>query len=250
MHDFSLVALALSCLVFACAYTVFGMTGFGQNIIAIPILVFMVPLKFCVPLIALLDSVFVTWTAAKFRKQANYTELMVLLPPLAVGLIAGATFLSLVPEHILLLCLGSLVTLYGIYSLLKGERTVRLKQLAAVPLGFFGGLMSAAFGTGGPVNVMYLAGRISDKSDLRASILIVLILSTAMRLVIFGLTDFLENRLLWVWWLSVLPFCFAGVQLGHYLHDRINSVMMLLIVRIVLTFSGLMLVFKNIHVVI
>jgi uncharacterized membrane protein YfcA len=250
MHDFSFVSLALGCLIFACAYTVFGVTGFGQNIIAIPILVFMVPLKFCVPLISLLDLVFVTWTAVKFRKQANYSELAVLLPPLAVGLVAGAAFLSLVPEHILLLCLGALITLYGIYSLLKGEGAVRLKRLAAVPLGFFGGMMSAAFGTGGPVNVIYLAGRISNKSELRASILIVLILSTVMRVIIFGLTDFFENKLLWIWWLSVLPFCFAGVQLGHYLHDRINSVMMLRIVRIVLTVSGLMLVFKNIHAVI
>lgn len=249
MHDFSFVALACGCLVFACAYTVFGVTGFGQNIIAIPVLVLMVPLKFCVPLIVLLDSVFVTWTATKFRKQANYAELMVLLPTLTVGLITGAVFLSLVPERILLMGLGVLVALYGIYGLLRGEHAVRLKRLAAVPLGFFGGLMSAAFGTGGPINVMYLAGRISDKSELRASILIVLMASTAMRVVIFGLTDFLENKVIWIWWLSVLPFCFAGVQFGHYLHDRIDNVMMLRIVRIVLTVSGIMLVIKNIHIV-
>lgn len=250
MHDFSFVSLALGCLIFGCAYIVFGVTGFGQNIIAIPILVFMMPLKFSVPLIALLDSVFVTWTATKFRKQANYNEILALLPTLAVGLITGAMFLSLVPEHILLLCLGCLITIYGIYSLLQGEHAVRLNRLAAVPLGFFGGLMSAAFGTGGPINVMYLAGRISDKSELRASILIVLIATTAVRILIFGLTDFLENKLLWIWWLAVLPFCFAGVQIGHYLHNRIDSGMMLRVVRIVLIVSGLMLVIKNIHAVI
>src|ERR1700748_18239 len=98
LHDLSIVPLLLAGLILGCAYTIFGMTGFGQNVIAIPLLVLIAPLKFCVPLIALLDAVFVTWTATKFRKQANYSELMVLLPTLVIGLVAGAIFLSLLPE--------------------------------------------------------------------------------------------------------------------------------------------------------
>ncbi|MBY0382968.1 MAG: sulfite exporter TauE/SafE family protein [Xanthobacteraceae bacterium] len=246
LHDLSIVSLLLAGLILGCAYVIFGMTGFGQNVIAIPFLVMIAPLKFCVPLIALLDAVFVTWTAAKFRKRANYSELAILLPTLLVGLVAGAAFLSLLPEHILLLSLGLLVASYGIYSLLSSGQAGHLNKLAAVPLGFLAGVLSAAFGTGGPVNVIYLAGRIREKAELRASILIVLIITTAIRLLIFGVNDFLENATLWIWWLCVLPVCFAGVRLGHYLHDVVDNETVLRAIRILLTVSGLLLIWKNI----
>jgi len=246
LHDLSIVSLVVAGLILTCAYVIFGMTGFGQNALAIPLLVLFVPLKFCVPLIALLDMVFVTWTATKFRKHANYPELIALLPTLFIGLIAGTMFLSYLPERILLLALGLLIGSYGIYSLLKSGQADRLSRLAALPFGFLSGLLSAAFGTGGPVSVIYLAGRIREKATLRASILIVLIFTTATRIVIFGVNDFLENRKLWIWWACVLPGCFAGVRLGHYLHDLVDNETILRAVRILLVLSGLILVWKNI----
>src|ERR1700742_3364398 len=118
MHSLSVPSLVLAGLILACAYTIFGMTGFGQNVIAIPLLVFIAPLKFCVPLIALLDAVFVTWTATKFRKHANYSELIALLPTLFIGLVVGFVFLSLLPDRVLLLSLGVFIASYGIYSVL------------------------------------------------------------------------------------------------------------------------------------
>lgn len=246
LHDLPVVSLVLAGLILGCAYVIFGMTGFGQNIIAIPFLVMIAPLKFCVPLIALLDSVFVTWTATKFRKQANYRELAALLPTLLIGLIAGAIFLSILPERILLLALGAFVMAYGIYSLLSSESTGRLSKLTAIPIGFLGGVLSAAFGTGGPANVIYLAGRLRDKAELRASILIVLIFTTATRILVFGINDFFDDKTIWIWWLCVLPACFAGVRLGHYLHDAVDNETVLRAIRLLLILSGALLIWKNI----
>ena len=47
--------LATAALVVAGAYVVFGLTGFGSTVVAVPLLAHVLPLTFAVPLIMLLD---------------------------------------------------------------------------------------------------------------------------------------------------------------------------------------------------
>ena len=71
------------------AYTAYGLTGFGSTIIAVPLLAQIVPIKFAVPLMLLLDVVFGMFTGFRFRKQAQYREVMTLLPFILVGMAVG-----------------------------------------------------------------------------------------------------------------------------------------------------------------
>ena len=47
--------LLLAPLVIVVAYTVFGLSGFGSTVIAVPILAHFLPISYLVPLMALLD---------------------------------------------------------------------------------------------------------------------------------------------------------------------------------------------------
>src|SRR3569623_3660103 len=89
MHD--VVSFGLTAFILFGAYTLFGITGFGQSMIAMPFLAMVASLKFFVPLVALLDGVFVLWNMTKFRKQANYKELLALLLTSIIRMIGGAT---------------------------------------------------------------------------------------------------------------------------------------------------------------
>ena len=243
MHD--VASFGITAFILFGAYTLFGITGFGQSMIAMPFLAMVASLKFFVPLVALLDTVFVVWNMTKFRKQANYRELIALLPTTIIGLIGGATILLLVPERILLLTLGALITAYGIYRLLGEARTTQVNKFVAVPLGLLAGALSATFGTGGPVYVAYLSGRIFDKSELRATILGLILLTAIFRIGAFAIGGLYDNAHIWLWWLMALPFCFAGVKLGHYLHDRLKSESLLTLVYLTLVISGVTLLIKN-----
>jgi uncharacterized membrane protein YfcA len=189
--------------------------------------------------------VFVVWNMTKFRKQANYKELIALLPTTFIGLIGGATMLVLLPERILLLTLGVLITAYGLYRLVAKQQAGKLNRFVAVPLGLLAGALSATFGTGGPVYVAYLSGRIFDKSELRATILGLILLTAIFRIGAFGIGGLYDNAHIWLWWLMALPFCFAGVKLGHYLHDRLKSESLLTLVYLTLVISGVTLLIKN-----
>jgi uncharacterized membrane protein YfcA len=239
-------SFGLSALILFCAYTLFGITGFGQSMMAMPFLVMVGSLRFFVPLVALLDAVFVVWNAAKFRKQANYRELIALLPTTIIGMIGGATMLLFLPERILLLTLGLLITAYGIYRLLAKEQRGKLNKFVAVPLGLLAGALTATFGTGGPVYVAYLSGRIFDKSELRATILGLLLLTTLLRLGIFAAGGLYNNAHIWIWAALLVSVAFFGVKLGHYLHDRLKSESLLKLIYLTLVMSGVLLIIKNV----
>ena len=51
----SLETLAVAALVTAATYLVFGTTGFGSTVLALPLLAHLVPIKFAVSLLLLLD---------------------------------------------------------------------------------------------------------------------------------------------------------------------------------------------------
>ena len=124
LPDVPWYVLALVPFVIVAAYTVFGATGFGSSIIAVPVIAHWLPLTFAVPLLTALD--FVSVVNASFRqwRQADRAEVLRLLPPMLIGIAAGATLLVNLPRGAALLALGLFVAAYGTY-LLVGQRTWR-----------------------------------------------------------------------------------------------------------------------------
>ena len=230
--------LWLAPLIALLAYTVFGLTGFGSTVIAVPLLAHLVPLKFAVPLVLLLDAVFGVWAGVRFRRHAQYREIGILLPFLAIGMVAGVTMLVSADERVLLGVLGACVLGYGIYCLAQPIKTAQISRAWAVPLGALGGVFSAMFGTGGPVYVAYLSGRIRDKSELRASIASVLVLTITLRFALFGFAGLLWQDGLWLAWILLLPVGALGVWLGNRLHHRLSGADILRLVYGLLVLSG------------
>src|SRR6218665_4094472 len=88
------------------AYAVFGMTGFGAAMVAVPILVHILPLEFAVPLFLLMDIVATVSVALKSRRHVVLAVLRRLLTSLLVGVLLGATILSRIKSGWLLIALG------------------------------------------------------------------------------------------------------------------------------------------------
>ena len=65
------------------AYFVFGLTGFGSTVVALPLLALLFPLKFAVSLMMLLDLVVLLLFGARLRRGFAHVE----KPLLICGLI-------------------------------------------------------------------------------------------------------------------------------------------------------------------
>ncbi len=211
-----------SALIIFGAYTVYGLTGFGSTIVAMPLLAHLFPLRFAVPMMLVFDISAGLLLGLKHRRLVNWRELLRLLPWLVAGMFIGLTVLVQASERLLLLLLGSFVLAYASWSLARRSAPLPVATGWAAPAGLVGGAFSALYGTGGVVYTTYLVRRLADKAVLRAS-LGVLILGTALiRVFLFSSTGLYHQQGLLALAFALLPFALAGYLVGSRLHSTLS----------------------------
>ena len=67
--------VVVAALVVVVAYLVFGLTGFGSTVIALPLLVYVLPIKFAVPLLMLLDFAAFLTLGLRVRRGIRFDEI-------------------------------------------------------------------------------------------------------------------------------------------------------------------------------
>jgi uncharacterized membrane protein YfcA len=237
--------LLLAALVVAFAYTAYGLAGFGSTVIALPLLTFFFALKFAVPLLMLLDLAAFLLFGARVRKRIRYGEIGWLVPFMLAGMAAGLTLLIEVPERKLLAVLGAFLLLYAVYGLARRGTVSTLSRAWSVPIGLAGGVFSALFGTGGVLFAIYNAGRIHDKDALRATNAAMIMLSSLLRVVLFGVAGLLTQNGLLATALCLLPAILAGTWLGNRLHALVPANVVVKAVYALLVISGLSLLARS-----
>ncbi len=205
------------------AYTVYGLTGFGAAIVAIPLLAQFLPLRFVVPMMLLFDLVAGLLLGLKNRSSIAKRELLRLVPYLLVGMVAGVTLLARAPERWLLAVLGLFAVLYAGWNLLRQQTTTPVAPGWAVPAGLFGGAFTSMYGTGGPIYASYLARRITDKNVLRASVAALIFGAGWLRLVLFTASGFYAQHGLLMLGAMLMPAAVLGYFIGSRLHARLSG---------------------------
>ena len=198
--------IALAALVVFAAYTVFGLTGFGSTVIALPFLAQLLALKFAVPLLMLLIQV---------------------------------------AERKLLVALGVFLLLYAGYGLARRGAPVPLSRFWCAPIGLAGGALSSLFGTGGVLFAIYNAGRVRDKDALRATNAAMITISSLVRVLLFGAAGLLAQDGLFVAALILLPALVGGAWLGNRLHAAVPAMAVVKAVYAVLVIAGLLILARS-----
>jgi uncharacterized membrane protein YfcA len=227
------------------AYTVFGLTGFGSTITAMPMLVLVIPLRMAVPLMLVFDLVSGLLLGLKNRRFIEGREALHLLPYMLGGMAAGVLALVKVPERTLLVILGLFILCYAAWSLLARGTPQPLARAWAAPFGAIGGIFTALFGAGGPFYTIYLTRRLSDKVALRATISGVLLFSAVARLVLFSGAGLYRQASLPLLAAVLLPCALGGLYLGNRLHQHLPAERIRQAIWVVLIAGGASLVLRN-----
>jgi uncharacterized protein len=233
----SVAVLVLSACVALLAYIIFGISGFGSTLIAVPLLAHLYPIKFVIPMIVLLDCVGAISMGVRLRADVNKAELLPLLPFLAAGLLIGAFLLLRVPSSLLLGGLGIVVVLYGALYASGKQPAFRVPRWTAAPVGIFAGTTSSMFGVGGPIYVMYLTARGSSPANVRATVPVIFIFTTIARIVIFAVAGLFTAQVLYTA-AVLLPVMLLGMWLGHHLHLNMTREQIVRIMGVLLVGSG------------
>jgi uncharacterized membrane protein YfcA len=243
---FGFDTIALLALIVMFAYTVFGLTGFGSSITAMPLLVQVVPLKMAVPLMLVYDLSSGLLLGLKNLKVIERREVLRLIPFMLAGMGLGVFALVRAPERVLLLVLGLFILAYAAWSLLLRRAPEPVGARWALPFGVVGGMFTAMFGTGGPFYTIYLTRRQLDKLVLRATISGVIFISGLARLALFSSAGLYHNRALLLLAATLFPFAMGGLYLGSHLHSRLPTARVVQVIWGVLIVGGVSLVLRNI----
>jgi uncharacterized membrane protein YfcA len=107
-----------------------------------------------------------------------------------------------------------------------------------IPVGLAGGIFSALFGAGGPVYVIFLAGRIADKAALRATAATVVAISALLRLATFAVNGLLWQHGLLLLCACLLPMLILGLWVGNHIHHRLDLRHVIQVISSLLLLNG------------
>lgn len=153
------------------AMTLAGVIGFAANVLALPVLSMFLPLKTAVAVLMLIVAVQVIIQAIQVRHQVNWREVVQLVVVVVIGMPIGFLALNFLPEQFMKGVLGLFVAATAIKGLLDDVRGKKSETFQERPwhklLLFFSGLLTGAFGCGGPLMVVYCRNRYRDKDTFR-----------------------------------------------------------------------------------
>ncbi len=241
--ELNTLQLVLSILIIFIAYAVKGLSGFGSGLIAIPLLTFMFPLSFVVPVLGLLSYSGTVMQSAQLHREASWRDVLPLIPFSIAGVSLAIWLLVNIESRLLAMWLGVFVLLYSAYSLLP-VREFTGGRAWAVPAGALGGMVGALFGTGGPFYVIYLKMRQLDKRHFRASIVLTFLLDGGARILGYAMSGLYTKQVL-VMLVILFPVLWLGMYVGNHLHIRINQRRFNQVISVLLLLSGGMLIYKS-----
>lgn len=235
--------LILAPLIVFTAFVVFGITGFGSTLIAVPLLAHLLPLKFVVPFFVILDCIGAFNMGLRLRADLMRREIALLLPFLAIGILAGVYMLVRISPELLLGGLGVFVVIFGASYVVKHGKGMPLPHWIGAPIAMFGGVTSAMFGIGGPIYVFFLTGRSATPTQIRATMPVIFMFTTVVRILLFALAGLYSPAAL-VAAAALMPVMALGIWAGHHLHLNLSRETVIRMIGAMLVLSGLSLIVR------
>jgi uncharacterized protein len=230
--------LLLGPLMIVIAYTVFGLSGFGSTVVAIPVLAHFLPVTFLVPMMAVLDLFSSAFLGTRGREQVAKQELKWLIPCMLAGFALGATVLVSVPDRYLRVALGVFTVAIGVNSIVNPVLHRTISRWWVVPSGLIGGSIATIFGAGGPIYATYLSGRLHDKTEIRSTLSALISISAFSRAAIYAVSGLLLHLAVGAAIVLLFPFVWIGLKLGGRIHVGLTQVQMRRAIGALLLLTG------------
>lgn len=129
--------------------------GFGEALVAVPLLAFVIPVEVAVPLATLLSITVATLILLQDWRKVHLGSATWLVVPTLLGIPLGLLLLTRVPEVIVKLILAVVIISFSAYCLLSRRKLHLPDDRQAWAFGLFAGVLGGAYGMNGPPLVVY-----------------------------------------------------------------------------------------------
>lgn len=217
--------------------------GFGNALVAMPLLALMMPIKIVTPLVALLAFIISLlillqdWRQAHFKASGRLVFFSMLGIPVGLVLLKG-TYDDAVKIFLAVTIIG-----FSVYNLLNPESISLKSDSSAGLFGFIAGILGAAYNTHGPPVVIYGTLRKWGPENFRATMQSYFLATGVLIIAAHGSAGLITQEV-FGYFLWSLPAAFLAVLLGNrlnrkiprgkfdrYVHSGLTGIGMMLLVR-------------------
>ena len=129
--------------------------GFGDALVAMPLLVLILNLKIASPLVAFGSVIIATSMLINNWKMIEFKSAWRLILASLLGIPIGLVLLKFAPETLVKYFLGLVLILFGLYNLVKPDLPTYQSNFFAYISGFVGGVLGGAYNCNGPPVIIY-----------------------------------------------------------------------------------------------
>jgi uncharacterized protein len=194
--------------------------GFGEALIAVPLLAFVMPLHVAAPLAVLLSIVIAAIVVIQDWRHIHLRSTAGLLVATIFGIPLGLLMLTSAYQELVKAGLGILIMLFATYSLLS-PGTFKLEQENRPLLllsGFLAGILGGAYGMNGPPLVVYGSLRKWSPQHFRATLHAYFLPASLLGMIGYWRAGLWTRTVTHTFLLSIpamLPALFLGRALNH-----------------------------------
>ena len=217
--------------------------GFGEALIAVPLLALIIPVREAAPVAVLVSITVAGIIIFHDWHQIHLGSAKRLVLSTLIGTPFGLLVLTLFSDRIVQILLAIVIIAFSLYRLIGRNRLVLKDDRFAWLFGFSAGVLGGAYGMNGPPLVAYGALRQWSPVRFRATLQGYFLPASMMAMAGYWIAG------LWTapvthYYLISLPVVLAAVLLGHVLNRKLGRHSFLVYVYIGLLFIGLLLIIR------
>lgn len=231
---------ALIGLFFFAAHLVATVTGFGTNIVGLPLLTLVIGLDPAKQSLVTLSALLYAYMTLRWHGRVNWRELRFILIVAGTGLIVGIAIAARLNQRVSTILLAVFVMGVGLRGLLNLAPQFRAPEWLSRLLLFAGGVVHGAFTTGGPLLVVYCNRALPHKSVFRSTLGVMWLTLAAGLMIGWTITREWHPDTPGVCLIG-LPFLVAGLIVGEWLHHRADERKFRVAVNFTLVATGIVL---------
>jgi uncharacterized membrane protein YfcA len=196
--------------------------GFGEALVAVPLLALFIPVEVAVPLATLLSITVAAVALVQDWRQVHVGSAWRLVGATLLGIPLGLWLLTAAPEHVVKAVLAVVIVGFSTYSLAGRVRWELKDDRLAWAFGLAAGILGGAYGMNGPPLVIYGAMRRWTPQHFRATLQGYFLPASAVGLCGYVLAGLWGPALTRCYLLS-LPPALAATLLGRALNRRMKG---------------------------
>ena len=222
--------------------------GFGEGLIAVPLLALCLPVSTAAPLAVLVSVTVAGIVVIQDHRHIHIKSAAWLIAASTLGIPIGLWLLRAANENLVKALLGSFIAAFSAWSL-KSHKKFHLDH-DHLPLlllcGFLSGITGGAYGMNGPPLVIYGSLRHWSAQHFRATLQAYFLPASAIGLLGYYLAG-LWNATVTHDYLLSLPLVIAAIFIGRWINHRLRGDTFLRIIYVGLILIGLLLIAQSLR---